>query len=446
MICRLALISVVGFVALWSDGADAQQPTWLADRKYKEGAGFRVGDFELHPAVGADFGYDSNYFLRGSDESPVGSLRLRLSPSFSVSTLGPQRRGEDAPPPSVNFRAGINGTYNEFFPVTGSDADKDALRSERNIGAEFTTNLDIMPRRPWSGRVYGSFGRSLRPTNEGDPNATFNRLLPKAGAELIWTPGGGVLDWRLGYSFAGTIFESGEFSNLNNFHNNISTRGRWRFLPRSALTYDMNAGFVTYPGGTYKTSSYPVRARFGFNGLITSSFGITLLAGWGASFYSGDQDDFDSVLALAELKWYLTPSPSTDPMKVTASLSSVAVGFSRDFDDSYIGTYLERDRGYARFSYLFGGVFLLVADAGVSAVIYPNAPDWGQADGWTDVAVDGKLFAEYRVIDSVGINADIGYRGYFSKTAVTFPNYPNEGTNALDYQQITAFLGARWFM
>ena len=46
------------------------------------------------------------------------------------------------------------------------------------------------------------------------------------------TAGGGLLDWRLGYQFSGTFFESGNFTQLSNLQNQIETRGRWRFLPR----------------------------------------------------------------------------------------------------------------------------------------------------------------------------------------------------------------------
>jgi len=252
---RLPLVCAACAGVLLAETAHAQEHYWLKDRRYTEGMGYRVGDFELHPGAGADFGYDSNYFMRSSDEDPIGSLRLRVSPSFSLSTLGPQRRGEDAPPPSVNFRAGLSGTYHEFIPISGSEVGRDSLQEQRNVGANFDTSLEILPERVWSGKLDAGIGRTVQPTNEGDLNRSYDRWTPKAGAELIWTPGAGTFDWRLGYGFAGTFFESGDFSNLNNYRNSIKTRGRWRFLPRTAIMYDMSAGFITYPTGTDKTSS-----------------------------------------------------------------------------------------------------------------------------------------------------------------------------------------------
>jgi hypothetical protein len=454
----VALVSALLFALLLSESASAQSDpnsqTWLRDRRYREGAGIRVGDFELHPGIGADFGYDSNYLRRSENEDPIGSLRLRVSPHFSVATLGPQRR-EDGAQPTVNFRAEIGATYNEFIPVSGSDEGQDRLREQRNIGGALRLMLDILPGREWGGRLWAGVARTVRPTNEGDLNDSFNRIEPEAGAELIWTPGSGLLDWSLGYQFSGTFFESGSFSGLNNFRNDITTRGRWRFLPRTALMYDARFSFITYidpaSGNAEKEDSHPLRARIGLNGLVTPSFGLLALVGWGASFYQGDAaevQDFDSVIGQLELRWYITPSPTTDPMKVSALLSSLSVGFIREFEDSFVGTYLEKDQGYVRFNYLFAGQFLLVVEGRAGAVVFPPQvdPDYGAAaaEGWTDVRVDGTLFGEWRIKDWLGVNAEVGYTGYFSDMALEFPGGAG-GTDELAYQDIRAFIGVRVF-
>ena len=448
----LALSSAVLTATLFCGVANAQEQTWLGDRQYREGPGWRVGDFELHPGIGADFGYDSNYYQRHADEAPIGSLRLRVSPHFSVATLGAQRT-EDAAPPAVGFRFDVGATYNEFIPVSGGadQADQDGLRDERNIGGDAKISLDILPQRTWSGRIYAGVGRTVRPTNSGDVTVSFNRITPDAGAELIWTPGSGLLDWRLGYGFTGTFFESGDFSGNNNFRNDINTRLRWRFLPRTALMYDAHFGFVTYPtpsAANNKTDSHPLRTRVGLNGLVTPSFGVLALVGWGSSFYTNDDQDFDSVIGQAELKWYLTPTPDSDPMKVSSVLSAVSVGFIRDYEDSYIGTYLEKDMGYARFNYLFGGQFLLVAQVMAGAVVFPpqTNPDYGQAGGWTDFRMDGNLFGEWRVQDWLGINAQFDYTGYFSDTdLITDPATQTVG-DKIGFQQFKIFGGIRAFL
>src|SRR5438309_1416749 len=86
-------VLAVGFG--YSTAAFAQEQMWLKDRRYGEGVGIRTGDLELHPGIAGEFGYDSNYFLRSDrddGEKPVDTLRLRITPSFSLSTISQQRR------------------------------------------------------------------------------------------------------------------------------------------------------------------------------------------------------------------------------------------------------------------------------------------------------------------------------------------------------------------
>src|SRR4051812_44868019 len=80
-------------------GTTSSQSTWLRDRRYTEGSGYRVGNLELHPGLAGEFGYDSNYLLRASTEDPGAALHLKITPSLSVSTLSPQRKDASPGPP-----------------------------------------------------------------------------------------------------------------------------------------------------------------------------------------------------------------------------------------------------------------------------------------------------------------------------------------------------------
>lgn len=450
---HVSLMTVVCGLAAFPALASAQDQPWLKDRRYTEGIGYKVGDFELHPGLAAEFGYDSNFLHLPS--SPGGALRLRVTPSFSFSTLGGQRRDATpgSAPPDVEFRAGISATYNEFFPVNGPQNAKDSLGKQRNLGGNLDLDLRIKPGRPWSGELTAGVQRLITPTESGITGSSFNRDTPHAGAEIAYTPGSGLLDWRLGYNFASTLFESSSFSGLTNLSNEISTRGRWRFLPRTALMYDARFGFVSYPnapnaGGTVKLASHPMRAMIGLNGLVTSSFSVLALVGWGASFYTpAPQEDFNSVIGRLELRWYITPNPSSDPAAATLTLSSIALGFNRDFYDSYLGTYYERDRGYANLSYFFGGSFLVVVDGGVAPIIYPHIPvainPGGDVPAFTDIRADASVFGEYRFKDSFGINTTIRYGQNINKSPVPIAG---GGAEDLSWAQFEAYLGARWFM
>ncbi|MFT3769223.1 MAG: hypothetical protein QM820_27610 [Minicystis sp.] len=439
---------------------------WLRDRRYTVGPGYRVGDFEIHPGAAAEFGYDSNYLRRSSGNAnlPVlSSLRLRLTPSISLSTLGSQRREEGGAKPTVEFKAGASLTYNEFFPVGAPSATTaDVMRAQRNLGVAFDLGLVVFPGRSWSGVINLNYMRAITPTDQGaefTPNIkqlAFNRNLPRGSAELVWTPGAGLFEWRLGYSFSGTIFEASEFASLTNVNNSITTRGRWRFLPRTSLMYDASFGFITYtspdtPTSGGKLASHPMRARLGLNGLITPSFSILALGGWGASFYSvtapAPNENFDSFIGQVELKWFLTPNPTVNTTQTSPTLSSVSVGFIRDFYDSYIGNYFERDRGYLSFSYFYGGKFLVVLEGGAGPVVYPQFLTKGSSGtvlpGFTDIRFDASLFAEYRFKDQFGISASVRYNENINKHPIPVMGGMDDD---LSFRQIETYLAFRWLM
>lgn len=460
---------VCGLVAL-PTLASAQEQAWLRDRRYTEGPGYQVGDFEIHPGVALELGYDSNYLRRDSATlgGPDGALRFMFTPSLSFSTLGAQRR-ESAPsvtPPSLTFKGGVSLTENGFVGVNGPDP-----KSVTGLEAP-AVNLDlalgILPGRQWSGYLTGGFARALTPSPEGLTTSagstagaatSYNRDVPQIGAELAWTPGAGLFEWRLGYQFTGTLFE--QLGQLSNLQNEIQTRGRWRFLPRTSLVYDARFDFINYTNGDPgnpdpKRGSHPIRARLGLNGLVTSSFAVLAMVGWGASFYDAPPanaapiapiSNFDSVIGQVEVKWYLTPNPSADPAATSLTLSSISVGFLRDFYDAYLGqTYFERDRGYATLSYFFNGRFLLVVDGGAAPIIYPAMTINKTAiSPFTDIRIDGSLFGEYRLKDSFGINASVRYNENISSTSVPSGIVGVPPQN-LSYREVEAYLGVRWLM
>lgn len=460
---RGLVLAALTATTLLPRAASGQDQPWLADRRYTEGPGYRVGDYELHPGLAAEFGFDSNFYLRASSGDapgePVGALRLRVTPSFSFSTLGPQRKaggGSSQSPPAVEFSGGLSGTYNEFFPVSGIPAQKEAMWGQRNFSGLADLRMNINPTRPWSGALNASLGRLFQPSQEqGALHSIFgegyNRLTPTASAELVWNPNSGLLDWRLGYNFGATIFEADRFSSLTNLVHTFQTRGRWRFLPRSAVIYDARLGIVQYVNQGEKTGSMPLRVQLGYNGLITNNFGALLSVGWGASFYdpgSGQGaeavQDFDSVIGQAEVRYFLTPNPSVDPAAASSTLSTVALGFTRDFYDAYIGTFFERDRGYFKLTYFLGGRFVVIVDAGAGALINPTINTGSiQTSGWTDVRVDASGFAEYRFKDAFGINTTLRYNTRVSDKTIDIPGV---GVDKLGWQQFEAYLGARWLM
>jgi hypothetical protein len=442
--------AVVAFAFAEATPAAAQEQVWLRDRRYGEGTGIRAGDIEIHPGIAGEVGYDSNYFLRaGTTQEPtIDTFRLRITPSLSVATIGAQRReaeGGGGGPPKVGFRAAVAASYNEF--IAPKSENSDIMSNQRNIGAIGSLQLTILPQRPFGGDVSADFARTVQPSN--NPDLNFNRFTARFGGGLVWTPGGGMFDWRIGYEYGLTFFEDANFDNLSSHYHQVNTRGRWRFLPRTALLYDATAGFIRYntalPG---QLNSDPIRARIGINGLVTSSFALLAMVGWGSSFYRGSNNpqQFDGPIAQAELKWFVTPSPSSDPMAaLLMNLSTVAIGYTRDFANSYLGDYYVINRGYANLSYFLGGRFTLSLAGGVSAISYPNVYDRATnprqllqgGEAFTTIWVDGSLFGEYRLSNSFGLNATVGYSSAGAHLIIN---------DQLKWNRFAAFLGVRWFL
>jgi hypothetical protein len=464
----------------------ADSPGWLKDRRYTEGIGIRTGNLELHPGIAGEAGYDSNWMLRtdralcdngrpcdnGPPAAPViPALEFRVTPSLSLSTLGPQRREGDAQAvqPDVAFRAGVSATWRAFVGVSGdSTANSDISRQNSglpSVGAG--ARLDILPGRPVGGGVFASYTRAVHPNQTTtDPNLSFDRDDVGVGGELTLQPGSGTLDWHFGYQWRGTLFEASNALGFDNGTHEVFTRGRWKFRPRTALVYDATLRFISYNNPDQAAQqglvgSTPIRTRIGMNGLITDRFAFLALVGWAASLYDTttlpQAPQYDSVIGQAELTWFLAASPgiSASP-EVGLALSTISLGYVRDFQNSYLGNYYGTDRGYLRFNYFFAGRALVSLEGGVGAIEYPTMywlPPAVPAisvrhAAFTDVRADATLFAEYRFSDTVGINTTLRYTANFSSTHDVPDQLPTAGMGVFDmaWKRFEAFVGLRWFM
>jgi hypothetical protein len=461
-------------------------PQWLKDRKFSEGIGLRSGDFEFHPAIAGEVGYDSNFLLRtdrtncggapcanGPPGAPVVSaLEFRITPSLTMSTLTGIRRVGDAGDlqPDIAFRASINATYRAFVGLENQGTGANDITQEndpQNISGAADARLDIMPGRPVNAGIFANYGHVVQPNVATiDPNLAFNRDDFGVGLDLGLQPSSGTLDWHFGYQLAGAIFEQSSALGFDDLTSEVSTRGRWKFRPRTALVYDATLRFITYINEAEAQlqslqNSTPVRTRIGLNGLITDRFAALALVGWGASFYDTSllpqTPQYDSVIAQAELKWFIAQSPGVAAAlsDVSLAISSITIGYDRDFQNSFFGNYYGTDRGYVRFAYLFAERILLTLDGGVGAIEYPNMY-WlppvptSQAlrhAAFTDIRADATLFGEYRLGSTFGLNATIRYTTNISQTHDVLAEPPGQPQQFFDmsWQRIEAFIGARLF-
>src|SRR5438874_2699871 len=93
----IAALAIVG----WASTASAQGlpatpnegvytpgiSNWISDKRIRDGQGIRVGEFEMHPGIGAQIGVDTNYFMRTDragfiNSDPKIAPIMRITPSF----------------------------------------------------------------------------------------------------------------------------------------------------------------------------------------------------------------------------------------------------------------------------------------------------------------------------------------------------------------------------
>lgn len=451
-------------VCAWPGAAHAQ--AWLADRKNTEGAGIRAGNFELHPGVGAEVGYDSNWLLRSSTtganvlNGPPNAPRqdaglLRVTPSLSLRTLGGQRKEgvEGTPPPPVAFDASLSGTYREYI---GSKI----IRDQRNMSVDAAAKVMFAPQRPVQFDVLAAYTRLIRPNTIGDPGVSFNTSTPSAGAELRIQPGMGTFTAGLGYRFSATLFEQQEARAYSLLRHDVTVSEAWRFRPRTSLFHATGLGFVNYtnPGlaATALTNSTPLRTRFGINGLLFDRFAATAAVGYGATFMSNGRQStrqFDSIIGNLELRFYLSGNPDTQITTVLpATQSVVSVGAERDFQVSYLGDFNVVHRGYLGLSAFFAGRVLLSVQGGVSAMGYqPVFINTGGGltqvtNSFTVIRPDAQVYGEYRFSSSFALTATGRYSQSISDQLIPYNNFTPPGVFSMAWQRFEAFAGVRWFL
>ncbi len=438
--------------------AHAQMQPWLANRQYGEGIGARVGDLELHPGIAGQVGYDSNYFLRAPQENPIAAYRLIITPSISLETLGAQRRDGLSPagPAPLQFRANAYVGYNELIAADSRYSSQ--VQDQRHLDAGADLNLNLFPTGQVGVDSYFNFVRTVQPSNDTNTENAFNRDGIRVGAGATWRPGGGLFSWRLGYDLLYNYFELAPYQDLNNYQNQINMRGSWRFLPRTALLYDGNYTWVTYARNTVQGDGAIARSSIGLNGLITNHFSLLAMVGWAGTFYdrsdlvTAPTQQFDSITGQLELKWFLSGQQSLDVTSAPVGLSWVALGYTRDVNNSYLGDFYQRDRGYAQLSYLLGGVFVGGVNTGIANLAFPDSAEHA---AFSEQRFDASVFAEYRVSNTFGINATVNYTDNITGVFVQQGTVPVAGTPAgppsappdyLAFQQWQAFLGVRWFL
>jgi hypothetical protein len=462
-IVRSALVLTV---MLLPTRALAQFQPWLAPGG-RVSSGVRVGDLELHPGVAAEAGFDSNYFQGSGDsefEPVVPSARLRLTPSLMLRTLGAERGVgvNGGLPPKLVFQTQISGRLNELFMLGSGSAENPRTFIEGDLGA----SADLLPGRTLGYGLNIAVNRMAQPSSDPSlPGAAISRTAFGGGAEVRFRPGGGTLEWALGYDGRYTVFDEAPLArDLDTVDHGANLRGRWTFLPQTALLYDGRVAFVRYVNDNSRLSnSTPVSSTLGINGLVTSKVGALVQGGWKSTFFEPRNDssqvlDYDGLVGQVELSWY--PYSRQGLAETERGLSSVRIGGQRDVATSGIANYYTINRIYSEVLFTIGSQFNGSFRGALGFVEHPVPRDAngsslrldGAEDPLEETRMDAQVNAEYRLTGAIALIGNVSFSASKGDDNILVlrpdPNNVESrgGQDNLEYQRFTALLGARWFL
>ncbi|MFW5877231.1 MAG: hypothetical protein ACOCXM_10885, partial [Myxococcota bacterium] len=399
---RKAIVGLTSALLVLGAADVAQAQGWLADRKNAEGPGIRVGNLELHPGVGIEAGYDSNIFLEKED--PDGSAILRTTAHLLLSTIGKERREEGEATEDrqqsqrmLDFRGGLNFSHYHYF----HDAVPD------NVSGDLFLDATINPNGPFTFRIYDVFSRSVRPFSNrpGVRDVVFGRNRNVAGVNLSLASRSRTLRGNVGYAIDYDFFDDDDFRYANSLTHRVQAGANWKFLPNTALLYELDLRFQGYnkfsaaDSPTLLSDTIRLNNRVGLNGAITNTFSVAALVGYSAGFYDDSRlEDFDSANARVEARW--TPRDTV----------RTSLGYVRDFNPSFVGNTFQRDQVYAKANLMLLGSLLVVPQASVAfaqtdLAVTPDGDPLGNQLNRESIRLRLSLFSEYRFTNWLAVNA-----------------------------------------
>ena len=289
----------------------------------------------FHPGIAAEVGYDSNVFYE-PDTLPIrGAPILRVRAHLDFGTLPPQRLelGESSTADQkIDFRFSTQVEYREYL---SSDQ---AVQDQRSVNLYAGADLGILPKGPFTLRLFDTFVRTVDPRNQEGPQ-NFTRDYNRGGFLATLRPGTGRLELGLGDSVDFNLWESKDVRFGNTVGDEATAFARFRFLQQTVGSLTVRAGYRTYTRQP-QLESAPIRAMVGVSSLITTWFGAAASIGYGNSLALAKGGvSFSSVIANAEARFFLPRG------------ARLTLGYDRDFFDSLFANFYVDDRIFVSFDH-----------------------------------------------------------------------------------------------
>ena len=353
-----------------------------------DGNGLKFGNARLHPFIEIEAAYDSAVFV-GGNGNIAGDLILHFRP-------GPKL---DIPSPMFSLLLNGNVEYLLYTGVVDS-----GTRSDSHIAADADLDMGINRDGQFGVDIGDHFTRSDRITSTPAMPIGVLSLYNDARLKLNIRPYSGAITISPGYHFTVETFScmlggdplcTGATASAQDYMNhNITLDGRWKFLPKTAVTVAAVFGIRSYlQSGTGSTDLMTLKAALGLTGLITSHLNVLLRVGWGQDFTT---NSYSSLIAQAEIAWLFSET------------ASVRGGYVRTFDP--LGppyASFGDDRAYLEGKLLLGGKLSLRGNVAFDWLIF-NAPRTGTTTNASRATVAVDVGADYEIKPWVSVGG--GYR------------------------------------
>ncbi len=329
------LSALAGFVALaissqalaqWATQPRTEKlPSWDRDR------GIRAGQFRFWPKLTVETGWDSNVFRASEGEAALDAVLLRVRPGLLI-----------ANPQYNRLRLVLDAEADaRFYFGTGDDPAAEAAEEQRNVGARLGFAVDILPRGPVTIQLFDQFRRALE-TRTYASSKNYNRNFNRAGAAVGVHPGGGALDFTVGYAYAFDRYD--QWSAGDGSYHEVDAGFRWRFFPKTSLVIDGSWFHLVYAHPNYGSgtpgvdanvniNSQPLRVYAGIEGNITPSFTLLAKLGYGGTFHESGPSA-NTVLASVRAAYRF------------AAKALLQLGYERTVFDSYYANYYTDDNPF----------------------------------------------------------------------------------------------------
>ncbi len=276
--------------------------------------GLKVGNGRLHPSVKLESRYDSQAASVPDDKNggskTVGDMILKFGPGINL----------ELPSPAIALSLGANLEY-LFY----SDIRDEGTRDYSDYNADADLDLAINNEGQVSANIGDQIVFSDDLTNTPALEEGAKKLFNDARFKLSLRPSVGSLYIEPEYHLITENFEKpegGEAEILDEHESithNVQLNGRWKFLPKTALTVNSTFAARSYPQANRSKDINTIKGTVGLSGLITKHVFTVLKLGWGQDL---TEKSYSSPIGQAEIGYMLSDT------------ASVRGGYMRSFDPS----------------------------------------------------------------------------------------------------------------